>query len=173
METSIPENHKNVATAIHLSTFAKYLFPFGNFLAPLILWTTNKEKDFVQEHGREAINFQLSMLLYALAIGILCLPFFTIFASDFVGLVEIIDHHVHEVSVKNVDNLSGLLTLFLVAAILLLGLFVLELYAVISATIHANRGEYYKYPLSIPFIKTTPQPIEESSSNQSKNEHVN
>ena len=171
METNPSENHKNVASLIHLSTFTKYFFPFGNFITPLLLWTLNKEKKFVDEHGRQALNFQLSIFLYTLAIGIICLPFFVVFATNFVSLIETIDHHMHEITFNEITNLSGYLILFFVAAVFLLGLFVFELYAVITATIHANRGAYYQYPLSISFIKkSNPDPI--GNQNQSKNEHV-
>jgi len=166
METNPLENHKNIAALIHLSTFSKYFFPFGNFLAPLLLWTVNKEKPFVEKHGREAINFQLSILLYALVIGIISLPFIAIFALDFVSLVELIDHHAHEITFHNVTNLSGYVILFFVIAILLFGLFVFELYAVINATVHANKGELYNYPLSIPFIKSTSDNPENQSGSE-------
>ena len=169
MKTDLTENTKQVAALIHLSTFSKYIFPFGNFLAPLLLWTVNKERPFVNEHGRQAINFQLSIFLYTLLIGIACLPFFAVFATDFVDLVEIIDNHVHRVSINNIRNFSGFMILFLLVALLLLGLFVFELYAVINASIKAHRGEYYKYPITISFIKPASQGQE--STNQSKNEH--
>ena len=175
METKPSENHKNVAALIHLSTFSKYFFPFGNFLAPLLLWTLNKDKPFVDEHGRQAINFQLSILLYAIIIAIFCIPFFAIFATDFVALAEAIDSHVHDTSFQEIKNLSGYVTLFFVVAIILFGIFVFELYAVISATVHANRGELYRYPLSIQFIKLSsekPKGTSDSEKNQSSNEHV-
>ena len=175
METNPSENQKNVAALVHLSTFSKYFFPFGNFLGPLILWTVNKDKPFINEHGRQALNFQLSILMYALVVGIFTLPFFAIFASDFVGLVEAIDHHAHEVSFQNIKNFSGYMTLFFVVAILLFGVFVFELYAVINATVHANRGKLYNYPLSIPFIKlATEDPVKEGETEQNKsnNEHA-
>ncbi len=175
METNPSENHKNVAALIHLSTFSKYFFPFGNFIAPLVLWTINKDKPFVNEHGRQAINFQLSILLYALIVAIICIPFFAIFATDFVSLVDAIDHQVHDVSMQNIRNLSGYVTLFFVVAILLFGVFIFELYAVINATVHANRGKLYTYPLSIPFIKQStenPEISQETETKQSNNEHA-
>ena len=67
------------------------------------------------------------------------------------------------------------MTLFFVVAILLFGVFVFELYAVINATVHANRGKLYNYPLSIPFIKlATENPAKEGETeqNQSNNEHA-
>ncbi len=106
METTISENQKNVSAFIHLSTFLKYFFPFGNFIAPLLIWTFNKEKAFVDEHGKQAINFQLSVLIYTILIGLICLPFFIIFATDFISLIETIDHNAGEFSVNNIQNLS-------------------------------------------------------------------
>ena len=157
METTITENQKNLGALIHLSTFLKYFFPFANFFAPLLLWTFNKDKEFVDNHGKQAINFQLSILLYVMIIGLICVPFFIIFATDFISLIEIIDRHAHEVRFSEIKNLGGYIALFCIVALLLFGLFVLELYAVISATVKASKGELYKYPFSIPFIKTTIQ----------------
>ncbi len=170
MEPNLTENTKQVAAVIHLSTFTKFFFPLGNFLAPLLLWTVNKNKAFINEHGRQAINFQLSILLYTVLIGIICLPFFVMFAPDFVELVDAIDHHVQHNSINSMAELSGYFILFFVAAVVLLSLFIFELYAVITATVQANRGELYKYPLSIPFIKSVSE--ETGDVNQSKNEHV-
>ena len=169
MELHPTDNQKNVSTLIHLSTFSKYFIPLGNFLLPLIMWTVNKNHPFINEHGRQAINFQLSVLMYSLVVGIICIPFFFIFASDFVGLMEVINEHAHEVHIENGDDFGRFVILFGTAALLLFGLFVFELYVVISATINAHRGKLYKYPLSIPFIKSS---LEEAL-NQSKNEHVN
>ena len=164
METTISENQKNVSAFIHLSTFLKYFFPFANFIAPLLIWTFNKEKAFVDEHGKQAINFQLSVLIYTVFIGLICLPFFIVFATDFISLIETIDHNAGQFSVNNIQNLSGYIMLFGLAILLLLGLFIFELYAVINASIHASRGKLYNYPLCIPFIKTNLNPIQ--------NEHI-
>ncbi|MBT0608391.1 DUF4870 domain-containing protein [Aequorivita echinoideorum] len=154
MYTTLSETEKNTSAFIHLSTFLKYFFPFANFFAPLLIWTFNKEKAFVDEHGRQAINFQLSILIYTLSIGLLCVPFFIIFATDFVSLMETINSTSTHISLQNFKNLSGYLILFGLAILLLLALFIFELYAVVNATMHAAKGSVYKYPLSIPFIKT-------------------
>lgn len=160
----ITENQKNTSAFIHLSTFLKYFFPFANFMVPLLIWTFNKEKHFVDEHGKQAINFQLSILVYTLLIGVICIPFFIVFATDFVSLIETIDHNAGDFSFNNIQNLSGYILLFGIAILLLLGLFVFELYAVINASIHASRGLLYRYPLCIQFIKTNLNPIQ--------NEHI-
>ncbi len=154
METKISENQKNVSAFIHLSTLLKYFFPFANFIAPLLIWTFNKEKPFVDHHGKQAINFQLSVLIYTVLIGLICLPFFIVFAIDLISLIETIEHSAGELSVTSIQNLSGYILLFGLAILLLLALFIFELYAVINASIHASRGMLYRYPLCIPFIKT-------------------
>ncbi|WP_164905257.1 DUF4870 domain-containing protein [Aequorivita ciconiae] len=149
------KNQRTTASFIHLSTLLKYFFPFANYIAPLLIWTFNKEKEFVNEHGRQALNFQLSILVYTLLIGLICLPFALIFALDFITLVQTVDAGNGYFSFSTIQNISGYVLLFGIAIILLIGLFVFELYAVINAAIHANRGELYQYPLCIPFIKTT------------------
>ena len=148
------ESQKNTSVFIHLSTFLKYFFPFANYIAPLLIWTFNKDKPFVDENGKQAINFQLSLLIYHIVVFLVCLPFIIIFATDIISLVETVDNAT-QLSVNNIQNLSGYMLLFGLAILIFLALFIFELYAVINASIHASRGEYYKYPLSIPFIKTT------------------
>lgn len=165
METTITENQKNTSVFIHLSTFLKYFFPFANFIAPLLILTFNKEKAFIDDHGKQAINFQLSTLLYTILIGLLCLPFIIIFASDIISLAESINLNDGMFSINNIQNLSGYLVLISLVLILFLALFVFEIYAVINASIHASRGQLYKYPLNIPFIKTDSQKINQYEHN--------
>ncbi|UAB80281.1 DUF4870 domain-containing protein [Marixanthomonas sp. SCSIO 43207] len=164
------ENQKNIAAGIHLTTFLKYFFPFANFIAPLILWVIHKEKPFVDANGKQAINFQLSVLLYSIGIGLLCLPFFVLFASDFISLVEAMESNIGNPSFYDLRNLSGYIILFGIAGLLLFGLFILELYAVITATMYAAKGKLYNYPLCIPFLKPSSEIVSEI--NQSKNEHT-
>jgi uncharacterized Tic20 family protein len=47
---------------------------FGSIIAPLIIWQIKKDEfGFVDEQGKEAVNFQISILIYALVAGLLCL----------------------------------------------------------------------------------------------------
>jgi uncharacterized Tic20 family protein len=74
---NVNNHHKNLATFIHLSTFSRFIIPFGNFIGPIVLWAANKEKsEFIDKHGKQAINFQISILLYAIIIGTISVPFF-------------------------------------------------------------------------------------------------
>lgn len=46
---------------------------FGSVIAPLIIWQIKKDEfEFVDEQGKEALNFQISILIYAIAAGLLC-----------------------------------------------------------------------------------------------------
>ena len=50
--------------------------PFANVIAPLILWLWKREHNpSVDEHGKESLNFQISMSIYAIAAGILMFVF--------------------------------------------------------------------------------------------------
>lgn len=152
-----PSSHlKNVATAIHVSTFLKYFIPMANFIAPLLFWVNNRNNPFIDHHGKNAINFQLSILVYTLAIGLICLPFFVLFATDFFMLIDAMDRNIAGANFRDITNLSGYIVLFAIAGLLLFGLFIFELYAVITASIKASRGERYTYPFCIKFLETKP-----------------
>ncbi|MCZ6674956.1 MAG: DUF4870 domain-containing protein [Verrucomicrobia bacterium] len=44
----------------------------GNILGPLIIWLMKKENDpYVDEQGKESLNFQISMLIYGFVCGLL------------------------------------------------------------------------------------------------------
>ena len=58
----------------HLAGLACYVVPVGisGLIAPLIVWQIKKDvHPFVDVHGKEAVNFQISILLYTL----ICIPF--------------------------------------------------------------------------------------------------
>ena len=70
----------------HLSQLLDLVTGFGGFIVPLILWVTNKDKIYeMDEQGKEIINFQLSMFLYA----ILCVPLIFLIGLGFLGLIAI------------------------------------------------------------------------------------
>ncbi len=50
----------------HLSSFALFLIPFlGNIVGPLIIWVIKKDEyPLVNDQGKEAVNFQISMTIY-------------------------------------------------------------------------------------------------------------
>jgi uncharacterized Tic20 family protein len=67
---------RNWGMLAHLSAFAFFICPFGNVLGPLIVWLVKRDQSqFVADQGREALNFNISVLLAGLACGILVLVF--------------------------------------------------------------------------------------------------
>ncbi|MDO5968933.1 DUF4870 domain-containing protein [Flavivirga aquimarina] len=146
------DNHqKNIATFIHLSTFSRFIIPFGNFIGPIILWVTNKDKsEFIDNHGKQAINFQISILLYAIIIGTLTIPFFIF--KVFHGIDFIDFHGFHDFHI-NIGKPSPLLYIGGALGFLAIIGFIVELVFIVLASLKARDGEYYKYPLTINFLK--------------------
>jgi len=64
------------AMICHLSALAGLVVPVvGCIIGPLIVWQIKKEEfPFVDEQGKEAVNFQISMSLYLLISAILWIP---------------------------------------------------------------------------------------------------
>ena len=61
------------AIGAHLSALAGgFLGGLPAFLGPLVVWLVRKDADpYAAAHGRDALNFNLSVLLYALALVVL------------------------------------------------------------------------------------------------------
>ena len=65
----VDSDSRGWAVAAHLIP----LFGFG-FIGPLIIWLIKRDEDvFVEEHSREALNFQISVLIYLIVSGLLIL----------------------------------------------------------------------------------------------------
>jgi uncharacterized Tic20 family protein len=74
-ETSQAGSVRTWCVACHLSALAGFVVPaFGHVLGPLIVWLIKRgESPEIDVHGKEALNFQISMLIYNLVAGVLCL----------------------------------------------------------------------------------------------------
>lgn len=101
----------------HLSALSGMIgVPFGHLLGPLLVWLLKKnEFPYVDEQGKESLNFQISMTIYAVV------------------------------------------ALFLVFAVIGIPLFVslviLDVVFVVVASVKANSGKAYLYPLTIRILK--------------------
>jgi hypothetical protein len=100
----------------HLSSLAGSVIPMGNIVGPLVVWMIKKDEyAFVDDQGKESLNFQISVAIYfvaAIALSFLMIGIPFLFAVPIFGLVM----------------------------------------SVIAA-VKANGGEYYRYPLTIRFVK--------------------
>ena len=75
----------------HLAGLAGYAIPIGNIIGPLIFWQIKKDEyPFVDEQGKEAVNFQISMALYAVASLLLFIICIGPFLLAGVGLVDLV-----------------------------------------------------------------------------------
>jgi uncharacterized protein len=71
---SDPNAHRSWDMWCHLTALAGLVIPFGNLIGPLIIWQMKRnEFPSVDEHGKESLNFQLSVLIYMLAGGVIAL----------------------------------------------------------------------------------------------------
>ena len=58
---------------MHLSQFLGILIPGLGYIAPIVLWLMNKENNQnVDRHGKNIVNFMISMIIYFAIAGILC-----------------------------------------------------------------------------------------------------
>ncbi len=138
-----PEDTSHAAI-IHLSSFASFIgIPFGSILGPLITWLIWREQSsFVDYHGKEALNFNLSIFLYQIAAVILGM---ILFLSPILSMAA-----------TGGENPIGIILSIPGLWIFISGIGLLQIFrivAIIIAAVKAGNGEYFKYPLSIRFIK--------------------
>jgi len=91
IETSgnIDKDARTWAMICHLMALSGYVLPFGNILGPLIVWAIKKdEHPFVDDQGKEAINFQLTMTL---AFIVACLLIFVLIGVPLLVALAIFD----------------------------------------------------------------------------------
>jgi uncharacterized Tic20 family protein len=111
----VADNTRTFMMLAHLSAFAGLFIPFGNILGPFIVWMIKKdEMPGVDAHGKESMNFQISITIYLIV--------------------------------------SFILWLVIIGIPITVGLSIFWLVMVIMASVKANEGVLYKYPLTIRFL---------------------
>ena len=150
METTQSNHNKNISTLIHASTYSKYFFPLGNFIFPLALWLSNKNRIFVDKHGKQCLNFQISMFLYVSALAMI--GFFGTLFFLATENAEKIEMSFDPFSLQYIHEIMPFFIFIGILAILFLMLFIFEICCVVQASVRASDGKSFHYPLSIPFI---------------------
>ncbi|MAZ66373.1 MAG: hypothetical protein CMF25_04625 [Kangiellaceae bacterium] len=131
--------HMTAAAGIGVTAmlFFQLALPFigANLIGPGIIWLANKNKsDFIELHGREALNFQLTVLLASMSfIGLM------VWLSRIAGDA----HHLQAL----VFLIFGVLCMSVLASVLVTFL----------ATLNAFRQKPFCYLARIPFIKPPAQ----------------
>ena len=145
---------KNIAAFTHLSSLTQYFIPFGNYIFPILLWSSKKDKsEFVNHNGKQVLNFQLSLFLYSILLIMIAIPCFLISIFNNIPFTTIINENNFNMSNFNLNDNIGLLTLGLTSLLIFGMLKVAEFFLIIYAGIKTSNGEYFKYPITIPFIK--------------------
>jgi uncharacterized Tic20 family protein len=99
VDAELSSEEKNWAMLCHLSGFLGYLVvvPFASIIGPLVVWLLKKDSSaFVDEHGKESINFQITMsivyainwvLLFSIVFAIIAIPLFGLLGVWLIVLV--------------------------------------------------------------------------------------
>jgi hypothetical protein len=75
----------------HISALAGFIIPFGNILGPLIIWLIKKNDiPSVDAHGKESLNFQISVLIYMAVSAVLALVLIGVFLMIAIGIAAIV-----------------------------------------------------------------------------------
>jgi uncharacterized protein len=75
----------------HLSALAGFVIPFGHVLGPLVIWLMKKDEyPLVDDQGKEALNFQISMTIYLIVSAVLIIILIGILLLIGLAIFEII-----------------------------------------------------------------------------------
>ena len=118
------------------------IVPFVSIFGPLCVWKFQKNLDpAIDSHGKESLNFQITLFIYVIIISII----FVLVASVSCGL--------------GAASNSALSVMVTAGIILFIGVVVIQIMEiaafilVIFAAIKASKGEFYRYPFIIRFLK--------------------
>lgn len=66
------ERDRTLAMLCHLTSLSGFVIPLGNVIGPFIVWRVGRgDSDFVDEHGKVSLNFQLSITLFFVGMALL------------------------------------------------------------------------------------------------------
>jgi hypothetical protein len=76
----------------HLAGLAMFVLPaFGAVVGPLVVWLMKKQEyPFVDDQGKESLNFQITMLIYGFVAGLLTLVCIGFILLPAVGIVDLV-----------------------------------------------------------------------------------
>lgn len=120
-------NEKTMGMLCHLLSLSGVLgIPFANILGPLILWIIKKDESaFIDDQGKESLNFQIFSTIVAIAAIALGMIMTVVTAG--LGIC--------------------------IAMPIWIGLGIAWLIFVIIACLEANKGNLYRYPVTLRLIK--------------------
>jgi hypothetical protein len=140
-------NQQNInAFLVHIPALTGFIFPFGHIIIPLIAWQTLKDRSsFLNAHGKEAVNFNLSYTLYTF---ILTLSFILFVFGSFLRNLHNLDHF-PEILNFNTNIIFGFIGFGTLTGLV----YLVGIALIIKAALKAKEGKNYSYPFTIKFIK--------------------
>jgi uncharacterized Tic20 family protein len=88
-----PQDARTWAMVAHLSALSGFVVPFGSVLGPLVVWLVKKdEMPYVDKEGKEALNFQITMAIAFIVLGVLSIipPVFCV-TIPLLGVLAIVE----------------------------------------------------------------------------------
>ena len=144
---------KNTATLMQISALSQYFIPFGNLIFPTLIWSIKKkESEFIDESGKKAINFQLSLLVYFMVMLVISIPAIIYSVLDGIDLNMAGGNEWFEAQFT-AGKITGIAVIAVVTLILFAALKVMEFFLILYAAVKNSNGEVYNFPLTIKFIK--------------------
>jgi len=109
-------DEKTWAMIAHLSALAGYIIPMlGNVLGPLVVWLVKKDTmPFVEEQGKEALNFQITVFIAFMVCIPLCFIVIGIPLMFAVGIAALVFMVIAAIKAQNGEHYRYPLTLRLV-----------------------------------------------------------
>lgn len=87
----LTQDEKTFGMLAHLSALAGFIIPFGNIIGPLVVWLIKKDQStWVDLQGKESLNFQISITIYAIIAGILTLILIGVLLLIAVGIFSLV-----------------------------------------------------------------------------------
>ena len=98
----VSKEEQNWAMICHLAALAGFLIPFGNIVGPLIVWLIKRaEMPMVEIHGKEAVNFQITVTIAMVICIALMLVLIGFLLAFIVGLGALVLTIIAAVKVSN------------------------------------------------------------------------
>jgi uncharacterized protein len=136
------------ATIAHLAAFVVLsgMLIFGSIIAPLVVFLLKKDEDpFIAMHAKEAVNFHISVVIYAL-LGII------FWIGLFFGCIAMLAAHPHAMHAEPPIWLVPILFPLAPMMAFFVALVLVAVFMIVAA-VAANRGQPYRYPFTIRFIR--------------------
>lgn len=91
MPTMDEKEERNWGMGCHLAALAGFVIPFGNIIGPLIIWLIKRdESDFVNDQGKESLNFQITITILVIIAAILIIVLIGIALLILIGIFSLV-----------------------------------------------------------------------------------